>query len=84
MKSFLVLAMFVGMALVIHGIYEEKFKRLEENVRVEYRFIPRTFYDEQLAQTDLVGQFKGMFDKDSPWYDHNTREDLPTKSVGKA
>jgi hypothetical protein len=68
MKSFVVLLLFVGMALVIHGIYEEKFKRLEKNVRVEYRFIPRTFYDEQLAQTDLMGKFKNMFEKDSPWY----------------
>jgi hypothetical protein len=73
MKSIVVLLLFVGMALVIHGIYEEKFKQQEKNVRVEYRFVPRTFYDEQMAQTDLVGKFKGMFDKDSPWYDQNQR-----------
>ena len=62
MQSFVVLLLFVGMAMVMHGIYEEKFKRMENNVRVEYRFIPRTLYDEQVSQADdVVGHFKGMF-----------------------
>lgn len=69
MHSFVVLMLFVGMALVMHGIYEEKLKAAERNVRVEYRFLPRTLYEEQMAQTDLSGKFRGMFDKESPWYD---------------
>lgn len=69
MQSFVVLLLFVGMALVMHGIYEEKLKAAERNVRVEYRFLPRTLYEEQMAQTDLAGRFQGMFDQASPWYD---------------
>ena len=80
MRSFLFLLMFVGMALVMHGIYEEKYQRLEKNVRVEYRFIPRTFYEEQMAQTDIAGNFKSMFEKDSPWYAGANRPDVGANS----
>lgn len=66
MRSFVLLALFVGLALVMHGIYEEKVARAEKDVRVEYRFIPRTLYEEQMATSDLAGQFKNMFEKDSP------------------
>ena len=67
MQPFVVLALFVGMALVMHGIYEEKVKRAESDVRVEYRFIPRTLYEEQMASSDLAGQFKNMLERDAPW-----------------
>jgi hypothetical protein len=69
MQTIVVLLMFIGMALVMHGIYDEKQRALEENVRVEYRFLPRTLYDEQLSQTDMAGTFKGMFDRESPWFE---------------
>lgn len=61
------LMLFAGMALVMHGVYAERLARVERDVRVEYRFIPRTLYDEQLAQADLAGQFKNMFESDAPW-----------------
>lgn len=61
--------LFVGMFLVIHGIYEEKFAALKrEGVRVEYRFIPRTYYEEQLmnAEGSLATKFKSMFEGEDP------------------
>eukprot|EP00798_Chlamydomonas_sp_ICE-L_P017300 gene17300-23609_t len=66
---FVVLTLFVGMALIIHGIYEEKFQEMNKNVRVEYRFLPRTLYEEQLSKQDsaLTAKFKNMFQEDSPW-----------------
>lgn len=67
MNAVLVLILFVGMALVVHSVYEEKFRRLKSQVKVEYRFVPRTFYEEQLAQTDVSGHFKSMFNDASPW-----------------
>ncbi len=69
MKIFVVLILFVGMAMIIHGVYEEKYKELEKNVRVEYRFLPRTLYEEQLGNEDpnLTGKFSNMFQSDSPW-----------------
>jgi hypothetical protein len=56
------------MFLVIHGIYEEKFQALKRNVKVEYRFVPRTFYEEQLmdANGSLSDKFKNIFSEDDP------------------
>ena len=67
MNAAVVLVLFVGMALVMHGIYEDKVRRLERNVRVEYRFVPRTLYEEQMASADLVGKFGSMFSRAEPW-----------------
>ena len=48
--------MFVGLAMVMHSIYEEKLRRAKRHARVEYRFIPRTLYDEQtLHAAPLTG-----------------------------
>jgi hypothetical protein len=68
MNPVVVLILFAGMALVIHSVYEEKYKRLKQEVKVEYRFIPRTLYDEQLVQSDVSGHFRTMFDAGTPWY----------------
>jgi hypothetical protein len=76
MHTFVVLLLFVGMALVIHGIYEEKLQNFQRNTRVEYRFIPRTMYEEQMAQADLAGKMGNMFEKESPWYDRYIGEDI--------
>lgn len=71
MRALVVLMLFVGMAMVIHSVYEEKLERVKRNVRVEYRFLPRTLYEEQLAQsTDLLGdngKMSGMFSRSTPW-----------------
>jgi hypothetical protein len=67
MQSITVFILFVGVFLIVHGVYEEKFRSLEDNVRVEYRFLPRTYYEEQLANTDVSGKFKNMFETSSPW-----------------
>ena len=69
--------MFVGLILIIHGIYDQKYKQLKNNMRVEYRFIPRTFYEEQLANSTVSSQFQGMFNKESPWYDRTIGNEEP-------
>jgi hypothetical protein len=69
MKALLILMLFVGMALVIHGIYEEKLQEQRGNVKIEYRFLPRTLYEEQLGKqsANLTTTFNNMFNEDSPW-----------------
>ena len=71
MRALVILMLFAGMALVIHSVYEEKLERARRNVRIEYRFLPRTLYEEQLAQsTDLLGtdgKMSNMFLRATPW-----------------
>ncbi len=71
MKSVIFFLFFAGMILIIHGIYDQKYKELNDNMRVEYRFIPRTYYEEQLGNSTVSSNFKNMFNKESPWYDRN-------------
>ena len=68
MRTLIVLMLFAGMAMIVHSVYEEKLARARKQVKVEYRFLPRTLYEEQMAQTDTLGNFKTMFDRASPWY----------------
>lgn len=71
MQSVVVVLLFIGMVLVMHGIYEERIASALKNVKVEYRFVPRTYYEEQLAGKDLSPSIKTMFTAGSadPWFD---------------
>jgi hypothetical protein len=59
--------------MVVHGVYDERFRALKDNVRVEYRFVPRTYYEEQMSNGDVGGTFKDMFEKGSPWQERGIR-----------
>jgi len=67
--------------MIVIGIYEEKLKVAENNVKVEYKFIPRTYYEEQLSNSDLSMKVASMFNKESPWYDRTIGaiDDLPQR-----
>lgn len=77
MKALAMFFMFLGILLVVHNIYEEKYEKLKKNVRIEYRFIPRTYYEEQItANPEIAARFKNMFEKDS-WIDRNVTVSNP-------
>lgn len=71
MQSVVVILLFVGMVLVMHGIYEERLAIAAKDVKIEYRFVPRTYYEEQLAGNDLSPSIKTLFTAGSadPWFD---------------
>ena len=71
MKSIIFFLLIVGVFLLMHGIYQQKYNALQENRRVEYRFLPRTYFEEQIAETDVISKYKTMFDKESPWFERN-------------
>lgn len=83
MRSIIFFLLVVGMFMVMHGIYEQKYQALRGNRRVEYKFLPRTYYEEQIAETDVAGKFKTMFSKESPWFERTVslskadKKDIP-------
>jgi hypothetical protein len=80
MKSIAMFLLFVGILLIVNGIYEQKYQSLKKNVKVEYRFIPRTFYEEQLAEnSNVTSNFKNMFDTESPWFERTVTLPKPNK-----
>lgn len=56
MKTILFLLLFIGMFMIVHGIYEEKIEKLKKDVRVKYKFIPRTYYDEMMNNDNFKSQ----------------------------
>jgi len=55
--------------MIIVGIYEEKLKTAQQDKKIEYKFIPRTYLDEQLANSDVSFKMANIFNNESPWYD---------------
>ncbi len=70
MRSVIFFLLIIGTFMIMHGIYEQKYKSLLENRRVEYKFLPRTYYEEQISDTDVTSKFKNMYNKD-PWFERN-------------
>lgn len=67
-----IVLIFVGIFLVMNGIYEQRLKAETDNVKIEYRFIPRSYYDEQLGVSDVSLQFDNMFNGNSTWSEVTT------------
>ena len=57
----------------MHGIYEEKLNTLKKEVKVEYRFIPRSYYDEQIFSNQFSSKFSNLFDEDQNKWSANQR-----------
>jgi hypothetical protein len=76
LKSYLVLLLFVGMFMILYGVYEQKLNNVKALVRTEYRFVPRTLYDEVLSKQDVTSIYKNFYDSPDPWYDRNIGVDI--------
>lgn len=75
-KSYLILLLFVGLFLILNGIYDQKLQNAKKLIRTEYRFVPKTLYDEVLANNDVQSTYKNYFDSPDPWYDRNIGVDI--------
>jgi|TARA_B100000497_G_scaffold25404_1_gene29921 hypothetical protein len=73
MKLLILLILFTGVILIMNGIYEEKISKLKTDVRVEYRFIPRSYYDEQIFSNQFSSKFSNLFDEEQSEWSANKR-----------
>ena len=81
MKTIVILTLFVGMFLIVQGVFEEKLKAAENNKKVVYKFIPKTYYEEQMEDSNVTGKMANIFNKTAPWFDRIVGETLiPDKS----
>jgi hypothetical protein len=70
MKTLLIFIMFTGMFLVISGVYEQRLDLAQKDKKVEYRFIPRTLYEEQLSNnTTFADKVQPLFESNIYGYD---------------
>jgi hypothetical protein len=60
-----VAVLFAGVLLFMHGYYEHRLRLLRRNTQVEYRFVPRTMYEDQFFGEKASDIFRSMFVEDS-------------------
>jgi len=67
MKSLAFLILVIGIVFITIGYMELKFKdKMEEKKTIEYRFIPRNIYEEQINPVNVKTHFYDMFEKLEP------------------
>jgi len=65
MKSFILILFIIGLCLMILG-YTENYKNCPLP-KIEYRYIPRNFYEEQITDNNLKSLYSDMFNKQEAW-----------------
>lgn len=64
-KLALLLILFIGIVLIVISIIKHEQKC--PTAKVEYRYIPRTFEEEEAEPVYVSDIFKTMFSQQSPW-----------------
>jgi hypothetical protein len=81
-KQIIVLLVFLGLMLIITDVVRIKAGLVQQKPKIIYRYIPRTFEEEQLDPTYVSEVFDRMFGKESPWvssirtYDERKQEKI--------
>lgn len=65
MKSFVILLLMVGIVMITVG-YMENYKQCPLP-KIEYRYIPRSFYEEQVSSVNLKNYYSDMFNEPDTW-----------------
>ena len=63
MKSLVIFIFVIGLILLTTGYQKKLAKTVEIHREVEYRFIPRSIYEEQVGQPNVSQSFADMFEK---------------------
>jgi hypothetical protein len=68
MKTIVILCLFLGMFLIMQGVFDQKLLAAQNQKQVEYKFVPRTYYEEQLDNNGIYDKVATLFNQDEPWY----------------
>ncbi len=63
MKSFILFIFVIGIILLTTGYQKQLTRHIEVQKEIEYRFIPRSIYEEQMGQPEISQSFADMFEK---------------------
>tara|TARA_B110001469_G_C9388795_1_gene200889 strand:+ start:150 stop:365 length:216 start_codon:yes stop_codon:yes gene_type:complete len=69
MKSLSLLVLVVGIVFITVGYMDNKVQNLKSETKIEYRFVPRSIYDEQIKPTNLNDTFSTMFSAIDPIFE---------------
>lgn len=68
MKSIILFLLVVGIVMLAIGYQRKMIANTEVKTVVEYRFIPRSIYDEQFSPVKLEDTYTDMFDKQDVFF----------------
>ena len=68
MKSIILTLLIIGIVMVALGYQKKLIQNMEVKTLVEYRFIPRSIYDEQFSPVQLESTFNDMFEKSDVFF----------------
>jgi hypothetical protein len=65
MKSLVLLLMVIGIMMITIGYHQQMQENYKKEKVIEYRYIPRSLYEEQMQPVNLQQSFSDMFKKDN-------------------
>lgn len=78
MKSIIIIIFIIGLIFLISGYIKTNFKC--PGPKIEYRYVPQTFYNEQITKTDLKKLYGSMFNQTSVWQTYPLNNSLKTNN----
>lgn len=79
MNLFLVFLLFIALVFIVVGFVKANHQCAPK--RVEYRYVPRTFIEEQQDPTPITDIFAKMFYQSTPWLSHEAGKLLPPPNL---
>lgn len=65
MKSLVLLLMVIGIMMITIGYHQKMQSNYKKEKVIEYRYIPRSLFEEQVQPVNLQQSFSDMFKKDN-------------------
>ncbi len=65
MKSIVLLLLVIGVMMITTGYHQKMQSTFKKEKVVEYRYIPRSLFEEQIQPVNLQQSFSDMFRKDN-------------------
>lgn len=66
-KAIILILIFIGTLFVVIETIRVQSGLTEQKPKIEYRYIPKTFEEEQMEPTYVSDIFETMFSQPSPW-----------------
>lgn len=70
MKSLSLFVLMIGIIMITVGYMDNKVKEVKQERKIEYRFVPRTIYDDQIKPVNLNDTFSAMFSNIDPIFEN--------------
>jgi len=68
MKSLVIVFLVLGLIMMALGYQKKLIQNMETKTVIEYRFIPRSIYEDQFGPINLEGSFQDMFEKQDVFF----------------